>query len=335
MNSTSTFESKMLTLLKDSKIVKNIMMSDVLDDFDSEVLLRLLKYPLKIEATEFGIVAKVEGGDDIQCPNFSISVSDNGKWLSDVLPPCPFDIEQGGNLRKAEETESAYYCAIVCLVLKDNVFLDEINTTIKNYNFSEMDAYPDHLNFKDLLGSWLDLQSYLINISVSAAKYRISDLKKDTEKFLRDGIPQEEVLELRELATSIKNINRLYSTGVLSPDKIINLNKIEILKFLDKKNREIESLVNNSSVSILYKLENLSTEYINPITKKKLINLAKAGIEEFYKDVPSDKSLIVDRRVLYDRWRRRFLKLEKISIRKTFINKYLQSPTEFVFPVKM
>jgi len=43
--------------------------------------------------------------------------------------------------------------------------------------------------------------SFLINITVSAAKYRISYLKKDTEKFLRDGIPQEEVLELRELAT--------------------------------------------------------------------------------------------------------------------------------------
>jgi hypothetical protein len=72
--------------------------------------------------------------------------------------------------------------------------------------------------------------SFLINITVSAAKYRISYLKKDTEKFLRDGIPQEEVLELRELATSIKNCNRSYSTGVLSPDKVIKLNKILTIK---------------------------------------------------------------------------------------------------------
>lgn len=335
MDSTSSFESKMLSLLKDSKIVENIMMSNVLDDFDSEILLRLLKYPLKIEATSEGIIAKVDDGDYIVCPNFSINISENGKWLSDVLPPCPFDIEQGGNLRKAEEAESAYFCAIVCLVLKDKVFLDEITDTIKNYNYTEMDSYPDHLNFKTLLSSWLDLQSVLINISVSAAKYRISDLKKDTEKFLRDGIPQEEVLELRELATSIKNINRTYSIGVLSPDNVRKLNKIEILKYLDQKNKEINLLIKDSPVSTLYKLENLSTEYINPITKKKLINLAKAGVEEYYKNLPDDKSLIIDKRVLFDKWKRRFLKLEKISIRKTFINKYLQSPNEFVFPVKM
>jgi hypothetical protein len=335
MNSTSSFESKMLTLLKDSKIVKNLMMSDILDDFDSEILLKLLKHPLKIEANESGIIAKVEGGDDIICPNFSINISENGKWLSDLLPPCPFDIEQGGNLRKAEEAESAYFCAIVCLVLKDEIFLNEIHDTIKNYNYSEMDSYADHLNFKSLLNSWLDLQSVLINITVSAAKYRISDLKKDTEMFLRDGIPQEEVLELRELATSIKNLNRIYSTDVLSPDKVTKLSKIEILKHLEDKSRKINQLINESKVSILYKLEHLSTEYINPITKKKLINLAKAGVEEFYKDLPDDKSLIVDKRVLYDRWKRRFLKLEKLSVRKTMIDKYLQSPSEFIFPVKM
>lgn len=335
MNSTSSFESKMLSLLKDSKIVKNLMMSDVLDDFDSEILLKLLKYPLQIEANENGIIAKDELGNEIICPNFSINVSENGKWLSDVLPPCPFDIEQGGNLRKAEEAEAAYFCAIVCLVLKEDVFLEEIYDTIKNYNYSEMDSYPDHINFKTLLNNWLDLQSVLINITVSAAKYRISDLKKDTEKFLRDGIPQEEVLELRELATSIKNLNRSYSTGVLSPEKVIKLSKIEILKHLDQKNKEITALINNSSVSTLYKLENLSTEYISPITKKKLINLAKAGVEEFYKSFPNDKTLIIDKRVLYDRWKRRFLKLEKISIRKEYILKYLKSPSDFIFPVKM
>lgn len=335
MITTTSFESKMINLLKESKIVKNIMMSNVLDEFDSEILLRFLKYPLRIEVTDKGIVAKNDSGDEIMCPNFSVNVSDNGEWLSDVIPPCPFDIEQGGNLRKAEEAESAYFCAVVCLVLKDKIFLDEIYDTIKNYNFSEMDSYPDHKNFKDLLNSWLDLQSYLINISVSAAKYRISDLKKDTEMFLRDGIPQEEVLELRELAISIKNLNRSYSTGVLSPDKINKLSKIEILGYLEEKNKQITSLINKSSVSTLYKLENLSTEYINPITKKKLINLAKAGIDEFFQDAPSDKSLIVDKRVLYDRWKRRFLKLEKISIRKIHISNYLESRNDFIFPVKL
>jgi hypothetical protein len=40
----------MLTLLKESKIVKNIMMNDVLDDFDSEILGNIFLEELQAES---------------------------------------------------------------------------------------------------------------------------------------------------------------------------------------------------------------------------------------------------------------------------------------------
>ena len=229
----------------------------------------------------------------------------------------------------------------MCLVLKDDALKNELITTIKNYNFSEMDGRDGFLNFKNLIDSWLDLQSVIINVAVSAAKSSVSDLKKDTEKFLRDGIPQDAVLELRELATSIKNINRRYSTGVLSPEKVIKLNKIEVLQYLNEKNLEINRLISNSDVKILYKLEHLSSEYINPyinpITKKKLINinLARQGVDSFFNESNTASNVSIDKSILFDKWKRKFIKLEKNSLRKYYINKYLQDPINFVFPVKL
>ena len=53
-------EDKMIELLTESKLVDHIMMSDVLDDVDSEILLKLLKYQLKIDVKSDGIYYRDE-----------------------------------------------------------------------------------------------------------------------------------------------------------------------------------------------------------------------------------------------------------------------------------
>jgi hypothetical protein len=63
------------------------------------------------------------------------------------------------------------------------------------------------------------------------------------------------VAGLQELTISIKNINRDYSTGAISPEKIKNLSKIKILTLLDQKTNEIE--LSKSKYATLYKLEHL------------------------------------------------------------------------------
>ena len=34
-------------------------------------------------------------------------------WLSDKIPPPSFDVDQGGNLRKAVEAEALYCCLLI------------------------------------------------------------------------------------------------------------------------------------------------------------------------------------------------------------------------------
>lgn len=335
MVTNDSIETKMNKLLAESKIVKHIMMNDVLDDLDSASLLKLLSSPYKIFVTDSGLYYEDENNSVIACPNFGVDISENGKWLSEIIPACPFDIEQGGNIRKSEEAESAYCCAIVCIVLKDEDFSNELKELCLDYNFSEFDSRGSNGSFKSLLDSWLDLQSISINISVSAAKYRISNLKKDTEMFLRDGIPLDEVIGLRELATKIRNINRDYSQGVLSPENVKMLTKIDTLKLLDERSNKVNDLIKNSKHCTLYKLENLSSEYISPSTKKKLIKLARKGIESLCNDPQISGLSIFDKDALFNNWKRRFFKKEKISIRKVKILEYLNDRENFVFPVKL
>lgn len=96
----------------------------------------------------------------------------------------------------------------------------------------------------------------MINIVVSASKYKISSEKKDIEKFLKDGLQDSEAAELRNLESYIRSINFNYSEGVLSPESVKKLSKIERLQRIDSRDDKISSKINNSSVGILYRALN-------------------------------------------------------------------------------
>lgn len=64
--------------------------------------------------------------------------------------------------------------------------------------------YKGVANFCSTLTSWQDLQSILINVSVSAVNYKIADLKKNSEQFLKDTMSDETSQELRDLRGYIK-----------------------------------------------------------------------------------------------------------------------------------
>lgn len=107
------------------------------------------------------------------------SISEQGEWISDKIPPCNFDIDQNGNVRKADEAE-ALFCAIcVAHILKDEIFKNELNSIAKVYDFNNMkNIEEDGETFRDLINSWQNLQSVIINILISAYKYKILDFKK-------------------------------------------------------------------------------------------------------------------------------------------------------------
>ena len=57
--------------------------------------------------------------------------------------------------------------------------------------------------------------------------------KKEQELFLRDGLPKKAKDALCDLGLNIKIINFKYSTGELSSEKVVKLNKIERLRLVN------------------------------------------------------------------------------------------------------
>lgn len=59
-----------------------------------------------------------ENEERIYCPEILTSISEKGEWLSDKLPIINFDIDQNGNVRRADEAEALYCCICVAHILK-------------------------------------------------------------------------------------------------------------------------------------------------------------------------------------------------------------------------
>ena len=115
-----------------------------------------------------------------------------------------------------------------------------------------MNVDDTNKNFLNLLVKWQNLQSTIINIIVSAAKYSISDQKKDSEQYLKEGLLQEEKDALRDLALSIKSINFSFFTGLLSPENVKRINKIERLTLINERDSKIRDEINKSRYGVLY-----------------------------------------------------------------------------------
>lgn len=203
----STFNS-MKEAIKKEGTFKYRMLDEVLGEFEEEVLIELLDSTYKIHQNEQVIYFVNEDGDRVNCPNFGASMQNDGKWLSDIIPDVSFDVEQDGNLRRAKEAESAYILAIFGIVLGKNFIGDDFFKTIKNYDYVNCIAKA----FQEILDEIISLQSYTVNVIISAAKFRIADLKKYTVKFLRSGIPLDLVTELRSKIIVVNDINRRYSS---------------------------------------------------------------------------------------------------------------------------
>lgn len=87
---------------------------------------------------------------------------------------------------------------------------------------------------------------------------------------MKDDISKDLAKELRKLDTLISGINRDYSRRLLDPEKVKDLTKIEILTILDKRKAKIDEILGKSDARVLYELFHLTSEYVDPIVKKKI-----------------------------------------------------------------
>lgn len=313
------FEKALFEKLKDSGLIERYSVFQFESTIDIELINKLFRSPFVIEFDEEGVYYYDNDNVKCYCPDMKTTISEKGEWLSDKLPPITFDISQDGNTRRAQEIESIYCCITTALILKDDSFKNEILDIGRKYDFKSLKPIGDDFKtFSALLDEWLSLQSNIVNIIVSSCRYKISDYKKDAEKYLKDGIQDSDVIELRALESNIRAINFEYSEGVLSPVSVKKLNKIQRLEFINERDTKISSLIQSSRAGMLYRLLNLSTEYISPIKKKKIQLWVQKEVDS-YLDGVEDLNVKSERSQLIAKYTRRALRFEKTSVRKLAI----------------
>jgi hypothetical protein len=192
----------------------------------------------------------------------------------------------------------------------------------------------DGETFRSLLIDWQSFQSVIINVIVSASKFKISSTKKDTEKFLKDGIQESLAAELQDLEAEIRVINFNFSQDILSPSKIKNLTKIERLQEINKRDDHIASLISKSPVGDLYKATRLSSEYISPVKKKRISLWVQKEVDELLAQ-KEFSGMIEDRKQLISKFVRRAYRFEKNSIRRLSVERYIKDPENFKLPSKL
>jgi len=131
---------------------------------------------------------------------------------------------------------------------------------------------------------------------------------------LKDGIPKGLARELRNLNTLISGINREYSREPLDPEKVKDLTEIEILTILDKRKTEIDKILEKSEAKVLYELFHLTSEYVDPIVKKKLDNSVAYKVEELYASIES--TYLQEKAAIIKLWRKKYLRSAIFSVRE-------------------
>lgn len=328
------FEDRLVSALGSSGLVDRFSLTEINKSPELAVIIKYFEEPSLIDFDEEGLFFLEENGEKCYCPVMKTSITEKGEWLSSKLPSLTFDIDQSGNVRKADEAEAMYICMQVAHILKEPSFKRELLELSKEYDYEAMKGGVNgELTFRELLKDWQSLQSVIINIIVSAAKFKISSEKKDTEKFLKDGIQESAAAELRDLETKIRSVNFSFSQGILSPDSVKNLTKIERLQEIDKRDDEIASLITKSSVGNLFRALKLSSEYISPVKKKRISLWVQAEVDKLLSD-KSFSSLNEDRKQLIAKFVRRAYRFEKNSIRKLAVESYISDPENFKLPSK-
>lgn len=339
-------ETLMKEAIKNSKFVDHVVMGNILDDVTSNRIIELLETPKKFKIGDKGLMYESDDGELEECPNYGVNISSDGKWLSDKISSIPFDIEQNGNVRKATEAQSAYCLIVLNEVLNDSDIKTEITDIVNNYDYESMVPHDGRSSFEDLLKSYLNLQSTIINVAVSAAKYRISDIKKDSEKFLKENIPEDRLSGLRELDVALSEINRSYSLGSLSPINVKQLTKLEVLEKMKERDDKIDLILNGGinengmkisshPESTIWKILNLSSEYIDPLTKRKVLKLADDEVSKLYTNNPHLVKTQGESKQTIEKWKKRYIKVARLSVRKTQIEKFLANEAEYTLPVKL
>lgn len=123
-------------LIADKKLQKLYSFkADLPKQIDRDILKELLEYPYCLTVNDEDGELYFISDEDIpslniikgenKCPEITSGITECKEWISDKLPLLNFDIDQGGNIRRAKEAESIYICTLIAGILRGS-FEDEI-----------------------------------------------------------------------------------------------------------------------------------------------------------------------------------------------------------------
>lgn len=325
---------QILSFLVEGNLVPEDVLPKINEPFKCDELINRMEEGSDLEYDSINDVLYCvsDDGTKIVCPDLSEGLSEASEWICKYLPEVFIDTDQGGNLRKGDEADSCFKLFSIGFVLPD--YRDEIKEIFIQYDYENMSSndHPSSKSFKQALGFYQNLNSTRINSIISAAAYKLSSFKEKNESFYTGQLSQEEISELATLSRNIKAVISKYEREQgLNPDIMKGMTKISKLLLIDKRDIEIEALINKSKVSTLYRISKLTSERIPPVIKTKILRQADSAASAFIREndlkgfAAADADVKIRRIVVKEGYRAvlKSIKAKEIELYKSNKDKYV------------
>lgn len=335
-----------------TKLLKQLVSSDIISDelladegtklLSSEQLFKVLTsaYELDYDDGENVLYYIDENGEKFIAPDLSEGLSTSSEWLCDALPIPNIDIDQGGSVRRSIEVRSLYTLVCLSIVFKD--MKDEIEEFINSYNFIDYSIDSTTSNgftsAADYLKSFTDLNSLQINCVVSAASINLTQAQEKKDALWRSNLTREETLELSKITRDVKSIIlKFEKEEKLNPNDVGDLTKLQKLTAIQKRDIEIEKIINSSKFSTLYRIIKLNSERLSPISKRKILLASRKIAELQVQSVEETAKLRIQE--IYDEtyyeMQRKLTKKAVSTMIDREIKKYKSDPENYKFIKKI
>jgi hypothetical protein len=336
-------KDRLLQNLVDSKIIHSeLLPDDASDPIDADSLYKMLVggFDLFYDQETERLYYIDSDGDRVNCPDMAAGMSNSASWVSDHLPLPNMDLDQGGSVRKGSEVRALY--TIVCI---GGVFVDlkdEIVEFINSYNFLEFIGKAvvgeEDQSAVSYLKTFTDLNSIVINCVVSAASIKLTQIQEKKSAFWRSNLTRVETLGLSKISRDIKSvILRFEKDHSLNPVDVKNLSKIEKLTTIEKRDLEIEKIINESQYSTLYRITKFNSERLSPVSKRRIFHASRKIAEAEVLNSGVTNKLAANE--LFDKT---FYEMQRSLSRKAVstlisaeIDKYKKAPLEYKFLKKI
>ena len=225
-----------------------------------------------------------------------------------------------------------YTAIVVKVILDDKLYSNEFNEVFKGYNFANM-AHPKGQSFASLVTEWSKENSVIINIIISACKFKIVKHKKDEQFFIPTMLPKREEIGLSDLIAEIKGVTYSYTNhdGALSNTKVKEYSKIKLLQTISEYEGENNNIIENSRFATLYHITRLNSSYLSISLKKKLRLSAQKSIINDCKSLNLDEDTV---KKLISKARKRNTKTAVRYLIKDELIKYLKDRVAYKMPPK-